>query len=221
MVIYTVYIATNKFNSKVYIGYTNNLKKRITQHFVDSKTKKTKFYTAIRKYGFENFTFNILYQSKDGEHCLTVMEPYFIKEYNSYEKGYNGDLGGRGVPVKKQSSKSNLARSKALKGKKHRHRTPEMNAANSARQRGRKQTMQHRINSSKAKKGKKHSTEHVYNQAMAQSSSFKFVDPNGNLHEGKNITAFSKQHNLTASAMNQVFNGKLKQHKGWTKFIVY
>jgi hypothetical protein len=21
--------------------------------------------------------------------------------------------------------------------------------------------------------------------------------------------------------MNQVFNGKLKQHKGWTKFIVY
>jgi group I intron endonuclease len=219
MILYTIYIATNVFNSKVYIGYTNNITKRIRQHRQDSKTKKTKFYTAIRKHGFENFNFDILYQSKDGEHCLTVMEPHFIREYDSYENGYNGDLGGRGVPVKKQSPESNLARSKTLKGIKHRPRTPEMNAANSARQLGRKQTLQSRMNNSKSKKGKKHSAEHVFNQAMAQGKNFKFIDPAGKVHEGRNISQFARDNNLSKSSLTALAREKIKNFKGWTKFI--
>ena len=106
MDIYTIYKFTNKQNGKAYIGYTQDVEVRIANHHTQSKKKKNKFYNAIKKYGWHNFDFQIIYQSKDQKHCLDVMEPYFIKEYDSYKMGYNSTIGGDSGKGYKHNSKS-------------------------------------------------------------------------------------------------------------------
>ncbi len=99
MIIYSIYKFVNKINGKVYIGFTNNPKRRKSCHKHLAQFRKTKslFHKAIRKYGLENFHWQIIYQSKDKDHCKNVMEKFFIKENNSISpKGYNITPGGDG-----------------------------------------------------------------------------------------------------------------------------
>lgn len=56
------------------------------------------FHKAMKKYGIENFDWEILYQSMERDHTLKTMEPYFIQEQNSFiPNGYNMTRGGDGV----------------------------------------------------------------------------------------------------------------------------
>lgn len=97
MIIYSIYKVVNRFNGKVYIGYTNNFKIRQTNHKNSSKLGKSVFHKAIKKHGYENFDWQIIYQSKEKEHTKKVMEEYFINEYNSMLPfGYNTCKGGGG-----------------------------------------------------------------------------------------------------------------------------
>jgi group I intron endonuclease len=104
MNIYTIYTATNKINGKNYIGFDSKWPKRKYEHHYNSTVGSSNqvFYNAIRKYGWDNFEWNIIYQSHDAEHTLTVMENHFINEYRSYihfenSNGYNMTLGGEGT----------------------------------------------------------------------------------------------------------------------------
>ena len=97
MIIYSIYKATNKINGKVYIGFDSNWPNRQTDHKHNYKTKRFKFYNAIKKYGWDNFEWEIIYQSKDGEYCLNHMESYFIEQYDSFKNGYNSTIGGEGT----------------------------------------------------------------------------------------------------------------------------
>ena len=47
----------------------------------------------MRKYGIESFSFEIICSALLSEH-LGELEQYFIKEYNSFNKGYNMTIGG-------------------------------------------------------------------------------------------------------------------------------
>jgi group I intron endonuclease len=125
MNIYTIYKAKNVINGKVYIGFTQNFDKRKKDH-IKNVTEKlnnkhfSAFYEAIRKYGINNFSWEVLYQSKYREHTKNVMENYFILEYKSYCgfidcKGYNLTLGGEGSHGRKCGrSTKNKIRKKAL-----------------------------------------------------------------------------------------------------------
>jgi group I intron endonuclease len=103
MIIYTIYRIVNKINGKVYIGFTsrNPPHKRWASHLSqlnNPKYNKLLLYKAINKYGKDFFEFDILYQSKNRNHTLKIMEPYFIKEYNSFGlDGYNLTEGGEGT----------------------------------------------------------------------------------------------------------------------------
>jgi len=96
MELYTIYKITNKVNNKCYIGFTQNIEKRWRSHKSKNGSKNKLLYKSFTKYGIDNFSFEIIYQSKLREHTLTIMEPFFIKTYESYgPKGYNmneGDL---------------------------------------------------------------------------------------------------------------------------------
>lgn len=80
-------------NDKKYIGQTkNSLDLRLKHHSNSSfNIKSTDFNTkkarAIRKY--LTFKVEILYQGDD----INNKEQEFIKLYNTYEDGYNSDLG--------------------------------------------------------------------------------------------------------------------------------
>jgi len=97
MNIYSIYKATNKVNGKVYIGFDSNWPHRKNSHKCYHKNGDTKFYRAIKKYGWDNFDWEIIYQSKDKIHTKDIMENYFIEQYHSYKNGYNSTLGGDGT----------------------------------------------------------------------------------------------------------------------------
>lgn len=99
MQIYTIYLVTNTISGTKYVGFTGKtLSERIETHKQSYRAGvKSKLYNSVKKYGWEKFTFDTIYQSKDGQHCLNVMEPVFIKEYNTFNDGYNLTLGGEGT----------------------------------------------------------------------------------------------------------------------------
>ena len=95
MHIYTIYRATNTINGKVYIGFDSAWPKRKSEHKTAIKYGDNfKFYNAIRKYGWDCFVWEVIYQSLDYDHCLNTMEPFFIIEHGSLADGYNGNSGG-------------------------------------------------------------------------------------------------------------------------------
>lgn len=100
-----IYKFTNKTNQKVYIGQTNNIQKRKNGHKSNSFNEKSSgywlpFHCAIRKYGWENFDFEVLeeYPDEVGREFLGEREKYYIQLYHSLieENGYNYTLGGEG-----------------------------------------------------------------------------------------------------------------------------
>lgn len=98
MDIYSIYKATNTITGKIYIGFTGNFAKRVKSHYRRSRNKKHtyKLYESIRKYGWEAFVWEEIYQSTDDHHTKNVIEPLLIAEYDSYHSGYNSTLGGDG-----------------------------------------------------------------------------------------------------------------------------
>jgi hypothetical protein len=44
---------------------------------------------------------------------------------------------------------------------------------------------------------------------------FKLIDPDGNIHEGNNISKFAKEHNLCPKVLFDVIDGKINSYKGW------
>lgn len=111
-----VYAATNLINGKKYVGYTTKeLSERIKGHIRKSKNKGDKHYfyvfqSALRKYGSDNFTWEILH-SCDQLDEVTKMEINFIKELNTISPyGYNLTEGGNGG-IQSQETKDKISKS--------------------------------------------------------------------------------------------------------------
>lgn len=93
-----IYKFTNKINGKSYIGQSVNIQNRIEDHYYrafynypSNKEYNKAFYRALRKYGKENFTFEILDECNIED--LNKLEKYYISKYDSYNNGYNETLG--------------------------------------------------------------------------------------------------------------------------------
>lgn len=93
-----IYKITNKINGHLYIGQSIDIENRWTRHkwsaFNEEATKNYPLYRAFRKYGLENFTFEIIELcDKEG---LKEKEIYYIQMYDSFVEGYNQTSGGDG-----------------------------------------------------------------------------------------------------------------------------
>lgn len=94
---YTIYKITCKVNGKTYIGLTANpIEQRFSQHMSSIASLDTKFARAIRKHGRENFYIEPI-ETCVGFTTACDMEKHYIKLFNSFESGYNGTQGGRGL----------------------------------------------------------------------------------------------------------------------------
>ena len=99
-----IYKITNKINGKAYIGMSVDIEGRWKGHIkyaFDEKNENSPYYhnrlyTAFRKYGLENFEFEVLEECE--KHQLKEREKYWIEYYDTYNNGYNlttgGDIGG-------------------------------------------------------------------------------------------------------------------------------
>ena len=93
-----IYKVTNKQNNKVYIGQTvKSLSQRQSEHkhrFL-YENPHNKFYNAIKKYGWDNFDWEVLEESNDWTYdILDEKEKYYIQLYDSIQSGYNILKGG-------------------------------------------------------------------------------------------------------------------------------
>lgn len=92
-----IYKLTNNINGKVYIGLTTRpFNIRMNQHKYDAiHNNKYPIHKAINKYGWENFTKEIIDNATTLEE-LKEKEQYWISYYGSYgtTKGYNATSGG-------------------------------------------------------------------------------------------------------------------------------
>lgn len=77
-----IYRIINKVNQKCYIGQSiHPLYVRKTQHKHASIKNSTYLYKAIRKYGWDNFTFDIIDNTCQTLDELNDMEFHYIKQY--------------------------------------------------------------------------------------------------------------------------------------------
>lgn len=96
-----IYKITNLINNKCYIGQTaKTAEERWKEHkahaFGSHPNDQNKtLYQAIRKYGVENFSFEVIQDNIDTFEKLDKAEIYWIDYYNSFVKGYNETFGGQ------------------------------------------------------------------------------------------------------------------------------
>ncbi|QIW89883.1 homing endonuclease [Bacillus phage Izhevsk] len=126
-----IYKVTNLTNNKIYIGKTKNLSYRKYTHKCQALTRdsNTYFHKAIRKYGWENFKWEVIDETETDEE-LNEKESYWIEKYNSNIQtvGYNMSNGGEGNALigelnpmygKSHSDETKRKMSEKMKGKTH------------------------------------------------------------------------------------------------------
>lgn len=94
---FKVYVAICERNHKKYVGITTqSLAKRIAQHKSHTSKMDTKLGRAIRKYGFDSFSFLVVAEAFNRED-LYALEKQIIEQYGSQKTGYNSTSGGDGI----------------------------------------------------------------------------------------------------------------------------
>lgn len=115
---YVVYMHRCKENGKIYIGKTNDIKRRWRSNGIEYKPGKGEennrpFWNAIKKYGWSCFEHIILEKGLTDEEA-SEKEKYYIRLYDARNKakGYNVAKGGNGGLIYKEHPKG-------MKGKHH------------------------------------------------------------------------------------------------------
>lgn len=107
--VYCVYCHTNKINGKKYIGITSQQPERrwnSGKGYVNNEY----FFRSIQKYGWDNFTHEILYSELTKPEAEKI-EVKLIQKYNSSkpESGYNIELGGNAIGKISDITKSRIS----------------------------------------------------------------------------------------------------------------
>ena len=164
-----IYKITNTLNGKFYVGKTKQkLSRRITQHKYDSKKGSLGIGAAIRKYGWESFTVEVI------EVCpvdkLDEREIFWIAELDcKAPKGYNltdGGDGGRGLSPSKETRDKISAK---LKGRPAPNKGQKMSEETCARMSATKKAMGFMPPSTK---GRRHSEESKAKMSIAQKAAW-------------------------------------------------
>lgn len=94
----SIYKITNVINGKSYIGKTlSSIENRWKEHCSDSKKRKNEkrpLYSAMNKYGIENFKIEQIEECSDN--IVDEREVYWIEYYQTFKQGYNATKGGDG-----------------------------------------------------------------------------------------------------------------------------
>lgn len=92
-----IYKIENRINGKIYIGQSIAIKARWWQHKYEAKIGESQapLYLALRKYGIENFSFEVLEECP--QELLNEKEIFWIAHYKSNDRnfGYNVLAGGQ------------------------------------------------------------------------------------------------------------------------------
>ena len=149
-----IYMITCKITGKSYIGKTiGKIRQRVMYHLNGNTPGCVALHSAIKKYGKENFTWEVLHENVIPE-LLSAFEMEAIQIYNTLSPaGYNLTRGGETgfhseETVRKRTE--TLRANPPMKGKNH---TPEARRKMSESRTGLKRTKEQRLNISKSLMG--------------------------------------------------------------------
>jgi len=237
-----IYKVSNKINGKMYIGQTaKSLNKRIDEHVRCALNNRDAYYfhNAIRKYGKENFVWETIAKCNSQEE-LNKAEIKMIEKHNTFENGYNLNLGGHGnngfkhsEKTKKQISESHMGKtlseeskikmSKAKKGiipwnknKKGLQVAWNKGVPFSDEAKAKMSEASNNVGKNNPMYGRKHLE--YSKELIAKSKSFKWlvIDPFGRKFIIENLKKFCRKNNLDQSSLWRVaYRKKYRQHKGY------
>lgn len=194
-----VYKLTNLVNGKIYIGKTNSLAARWSQHKSTAKAgKQSRLYNAIRKYSYNAFIMELLI-ADENEEFIYEQETKYIQLFrsNTKEKGYNMGLGGEGNREKQVSEQTRKLHSK--RSKEH------YNSETTERLRTAKKTLEARLNASKASRGS--------NNGRAKLDEQKVLFIRAIYKEGfLNQLEISKRYNIPRGTVNHIISRYTWKH---------
>ena len=212
---YTVYQHKNKINGKVYIGITSQKPEQRWRNGEGYKSSPH-FYSAIQKYGWDNFEHNILFVELTKEQaCLKEQE--LIKEFNSMnrEYGYNSTSGGD-IFVMNEETKQKI--SQALMGNQNNlgHSCSEEKKKKiSEAQKGREFTEEHKQKLSEAAKNRHVPCSEDKKQILKEKSHKKPVYCEELDKVFESVQECGRQLGIPATNISKLCNGRGKTLKGY------
>lgn len=215
---YTVYRHINKTNGKQYIGITKQNPPSNRWGFNGINYKESShFWSAICKYGWDNFDHEILYSNLTKEEAC-IKEKELISQFNTQNSNYGYNvLEGGNCPTIPDETREKM--SNAMMGNKNglgKKCSDEKKEKIRAAQIGRSFTEEHKQAISKAKKGKTHkslSTESRKKIADAHEKTPVYCKETDTIYES--IQECARQLGLWATLVCKVCKGKLKTTGGY------
>jgi group I intron endonuclease len=199
-----IYKITNP-KGKIYIGQTIDFERRVYQYRKLNCNEQPKLYNSLKKYGFDNHTFELIHECQIGN--LTILERYYQELYKTIE---NDNLNCFLVTTADKSG---------------RH-TEETKRKMSEAAKGKKKSAEHIAKlpqNQKGYKGKKRSEETKLKQSLNSGKArivYQYTKDDEFIKEWRNVTEAEKAYNI--NNVSGVALGKLKTCGGfkwsYTKF---
>ena len=213
---YTVYQHKNKINGKIYIGITSQKPEDRWGSQGCNYKSSPHFYSAIQKYGWNNFEHNILFTELTKEQaCLKEQE--LIKEYDlmNREFGYNSTSGGD-IFVMNEETKQKI--SQAMMGNQNALGHPcseEKKKKIRDAQKGRKFTEEHKQKLSEAAKNRHVPCSEKKKQTLKEKSHKKPVYCEELNKVFESVQECGRQLGIPATNISKLCNGRGKTLKGY------
>lgn len=165
--------------------------------------KRNKFYSAIKKYGIDNFVWGIIEEVNIEK--LDEREKYWIEHFSAFKFGYNSTLGGEKYCNPNRWKKFVIMdpTGKIYEGENVTKFCRENNLTN------------HVLSRVISGKLKSHKGWKLPETTIKKRDFNTVISPDGEIYVLENISHFCKEHNLSVSHIIKVLNGKRKHHKGY------
>lgn len=226
---YKIYVITNSITDKKYIGFTSKtLEKRLRQHFYSKDTRPLKY--AIDKHGRDNFKITLLEQCDSLEEAKKI-EIEYIKQYKTYEYGYNATRGGETNPpdpnkdhykdekyLKELSERTKKQHKDQIKKKRHVEGIQKYWNELGVEEKNKRATIAIE-NGKKFKiswnKGKKFPGTGLLGSKNPMAKKYKVIFPDGSEKIIDCLKEFCRDNNLTYRCAQAFLEGKVSHHKNF------
>lgn len=177
-----VYTISNIINNKVYVGYSNDVLRRLSGH--KSKLTSNKHHCihlqrAINEYGIDNFKFELLTECP--EEILASEEHYWSNLLNSHSDNYG--YNDKPTDPRNRPTHSEITKIKIKEKRAKQIITEEQKKKQSLTMTGIKKSEEHKRNISKGRKGIVFTEEHKLNMIPYRFRKIKEVFPDGTSKE--------------------------------------
>jgi group I intron endonuclease len=220
-----IYKITNKQNTKVYIGITSqSISTRWTWHLYTANNRSPRAIAcAIRKYGAESFTIELLETASTVEEAKSG-EIRLIALYDSFgSSGYNMTIGGDYIWENQSEEFRKHHRQRTIEGFSNMSAEAKANHAQKISDMWSRMEPEERLERElKRKIGNQQFWSSMSREDRAKianptprTKKYKVTDPEGTVILVQNLAQFCRDRDLSAPGLNACASGRYNRYKGW------